>query len=219
MVLPPPKSGAMGAFYPVLRPMELEVHRHPIGQHKKRGWHTSEPATHVILSSLPGLVPPPPLPPSPGTAVLVQSSRFTLTDSLDLMLINPRQRARCFEFAPQFLGQNARRKRDLGTAAIATIGQTDKRPIGSNLVAKPQHIRIDVTTRRRRPGRCGFLTPLSSRLHLGARTAFDPVHPFEIAQMEPHLICGQALARGTSAHLWVDAITLRGRVPCNERHR
>jgi hypothetical protein len=43
------------------------------------------------------------------------SSLCTLTNNLDLILSNPRQRARGFEGASQLLGQNARRKGDLGT--------------------------------------------------------------------------------------------------------
>src|SRR6266581_3657419 len=165
------------------------------------------------------LAPPPPLPPWPGTATQMPSSLCTLTNNLDLSLSNPWQRARGFEVASQLLGQNARRKGELGTAAMATIGNPHKRPIGSDLVAKPQHIGIGMTTRRRRPGRGGWLNPLPPRLQLEARSAFDPVHPFEIAQMQPHLSGRQALARGTPAHLRVDALMLRGRVPFNECHR
>jgi len=115
------------------------------------------------------------------------ASLFTLTHRLDLILSNPRQRARGFEFKAQLLGQKARRKWHLGTAAMATIGNPHKRPIGSHLVAKPQHIGIAMTTRRGRPGRGGWLNPLPPRLQLEARSPFDPIHPFAFAQMQPHL--------------------------------
>jgi hypothetical protein len=80
---------------------------------------------------------------------------FTLTHRLDLLLSNPRQRARGFAFTAQLLGQKARRTWPLGTAAMATIGQPHQRPIGSHLVAQPQHIGIALTTRRWRPRRGG----------------------------------------------------------------
>src|SRR5919109_1323770 len=113
------------------------------------------------------------------------ASLFTLTHRLDLILSHPRQRARGFEFKAQLLGQNACRKGDLGTAAMATIGNPHKRPIGSHLVAQPQHIGIAMTTRRWRPGRGGWLTPLIHGLYLGTRSPFAPLHPFEFAQLQP----------------------------------
>src|SRR6266699_5042213 len=107
--------------------MALALYHPRISERTRRAWDLSEPATHGSSPRSHDLAPPPPLPPSPGTAALPQSALFTLTDHLDLILTNPRQRARGFEVASQLPGQNARRKRDLGTTAIATIGQPHKR--------------------------------------------------------------------------------------------
>ena len=67
----------------------------------------------------------------------MEASLGTLTHGLNLLFRNPRQRARGFKFKAQLLSQNMGRKWDLGAAAIATIGNPDKRPIGAHLVAKP----------------------------------------------------------------------------------
>src|SRR5215510_13614745 len=67
------------------------------------------------------------------------ASLCTLTHGLDLLLRNPRQGARGFEFTAQLLSQNTGRKGDLGTTAMATIGQPHTRPISQHLVAQPQH--------------------------------------------------------------------------------
>src|SRR5215470_797040 len=181
--------------------MKCELHDQRIGAHTRRAWDISAPAIYVISSRSHDVAPPQPLPPSPGTAVLTQSALCTLTRRLDLLLSHPRQRARGFKFKAQLLGQNACRKGDLGPPAIATVGNPHKRPIGSHLVAKPQHIGIAMTTRRWRPGRGRWLNPLIPGLHLGARRPFAPFHPFAFAQMQPHLRDREALARGTPAHL------------------
>jgi hypothetical protein len=83
------------------------------------------------------LAPPPALPPWPGTLTPIETSFGTLTHCLHLLLSNARQRACSFKFKAQLLSQNACREWDFGTAAMATIGNPYKRPIGSHLVAKP----------------------------------------------------------------------------------
>src|SRR5919108_2504986 len=133
------------------------------------------------------LAPPPPLPPGPETATPIEASFCTLTHRLDLILRHPRQGARGFECKAQLLSQNTRWKWNLGTAAMATIGNAHKPPIGSHLVAAPQDIGIAMTTRRWRPGRGRGLTPLILGLSLGTRRPFDPVHTFAFAQISPHL--------------------------------
>ena len=67
----------------------------------------------------------------------IETSFGTLTHCLHLLLSNARQRACSFKFKAQLLSQNACREWDFGTAAMATIGNPYKRPIGSHLVAKP----------------------------------------------------------------------------------
>jgi hypothetical protein len=67
----------------------------------------------------------------------MEASLSTLTHRLHLILSNPRQKARGFEFQAQLLSQNACREWDFSTAAMATIGNPHKRPIGSHLVAEP----------------------------------------------------------------------------------
>jgi hypothetical protein len=67
----------------------------------------------------------------------METSLGTLTHGLNLILRNPRQGARGFEFTAQLLSQNTCRKWDCGTAAMATIGNPYKCPIGAHLVAKP----------------------------------------------------------------------------------
>jgi hypothetical protein len=66
----------------------------------------------------------------------IEASFCTLTHHLDLILRNPRQEARGFEFKAQLLSQNACWKWNLGTAAMATISNAHKRPIGSHLVGE-----------------------------------------------------------------------------------
>jgi hypothetical protein len=107
----------------------------------------------------------------------------TLTHGLKLILRNPCQSACGFEFKAQLLSEYACRKGDCGTAAMATIGNPYKRPIGPHLVAKPQHIGIAMTTRRWCPGCGGWLNPLLPGLYLATRSPFDPFHPFAFAQM------------------------------------
>jgi hypothetical protein len=67
----------------------------------------------------------------------MEAALGTLTHGLNLILSNPRQHVCSFEFKAQRLSQNTCRKGDCGAAAMATIGQPYKRPIGSHLVAKP----------------------------------------------------------------------------------
>ena len=129
------------------------------------------------------LAPPPPLPPWPETTTPIEASFCTLTHRLDLILRNPRQGARGFEFKAQLLSEYACRKGDCGTAAMATIGNPYKRPIGPHLVAQPQHIGIAMTTRRWRPGRGRELTPLILGLSLVTRRPFDPLYTFAFAQI------------------------------------
>ena len=67
----------------------------------------------------------------------MEASLGTLTHGLNLILSKPRQNTCGFEFKAQLLSQNTCRKGDFGAAAMATIGNPYKRPIGSHLVAKP----------------------------------------------------------------------------------
>jgi len=67
----------------------------------------------------------------------MEASLSTLTHGFNLILSDPCQNACGFECKAQLLSQNTCRKGDCGAAAMATIGQPYKRPIGSHLVAKP----------------------------------------------------------------------------------
>jgi hypothetical protein len=67
----------------------------------------------------------------------METSLSTLTHGFNLILSNPRQYACGFECKAQRLSQQTCRKGDCGAAAMVTINNPYKRPIGSHLVAQP----------------------------------------------------------------------------------